>query len=66
MKRIFYQHTVHNTGNDKVVTSIQFDNMNKTVKIGIEQFGEVKSISISMEKAMEIGLINLNALHQIL
>lgn len=65
MKKIFYQRTVFNDGKDKVVTSIIFDNNKQTVSIALEQGVEVTRLLISMEKAMEIGLINLDALNKL-
>lgn len=65
MKKIFYQNTVFNDGKDKVVTSIIFDNTKQTVSIVLEEGIKVIHFVLSMEKAMEIGFININALNKL-
>ena len=67
MKKIFYQNTVqHDQDSNIILTSIMFDNTKQLVKIQTEEGRNATSRIISMEKAMEIGFINLDALHKIL
>jgi hypothetical protein len=66
MKKIFYQNTVqHDQDSNIIVTFIMFDNTKQVVTIQTEEGRNATSHTISMGKAMDIGLINLNALHQI-
>jgi hypothetical protein len=44
------------------ITSINIDNFNKTCSITREKGLDVKTFTISMEQAREIGFINIDAL----
>jgi len=67
MKKIFYQNTVqHDQDSNIIVTFIMFDNAKQFVTIQTEEGQSTTLRTISMQKAMDIGLINLDALHQVL
>jgi hypothetical protein len=44
------------------ITSINIDNFNKTCTVTREKGLDVKTFTISMEQAQEIGFINIEAL----